>query len=204
VAIPSTLSYGINASGYTGDTPFRFGCYRASAGTLSCSWFSGGLGYDGGEGTPGSAGGAYGWKVKILKQGKTSARVKIWNSLYAIAPDLSGAWTGPTETCQPVLGGTKCKITGTLTISNSGELKAPAMYVNLYLSDDGSYDRGDRLLKQMAAGSVVAGGSIDLAVTYTLPLNQSASGKYVIAVIDPADKIGEVDESNNEAASAVP
>jgi len=198
VTIPSTLSYGINAPGYLGSEQLRFYCSRYTGGKLSCSVFSSGLGYDGTTGNPGDMGGEYGWKVKILKQDQNTAKIRIWNSRYAIAPDLKGEWVSLDQTCHQTSGGQKCQINGTFKILNVGDVNAASTYVNFYLSDDNTYSTGDELLKKVATGKVPTGSEKRKVLAYTFPVGKSASGKYIIAVIDPMDTIAEVHEDDNE------
>jgi immune inhibitor A len=195
VAIPSTVTYGINASGYTGEMPLRFYCYRADAGKLGCSWYSAGLGYDGGTGNPGDVGGEHGWKVKIMKQKKNAATIKVWNSRYVVAPDLSGEWLSLGQTCD----GQKCQINGSIKFRNTGGVDAASSKVYFYLSDDNVYDKGDRLLKKLSTGSLPAGSEATKELTYVFPMGQNATDKYVIAVVDPQDKVAESYEDNNES-----
>jgi immune inhibitor A len=198
VAIPSTVSYGINASGYTGADPFRFHCNRAAAGTLSCYWYGTGLGYNGGTGNPGDVGGEYGWNVKIVKQKKNAATLRIWNSRYAVAPDLNGAWDSLEQSCVPTSGGEKCQINGSFRVLNTGAVDAGSSQVYLYLSEDGSYDQGDRLLKKLKVKPLLAGSHAVAEVAYVFPAGVNATDKYIIAVIDPLDKVAESHEDNNE------
>jgi immune inhibitor A len=200
VAIPSTIHYGINAPGYTDGTRFYYYCYRATEGRLSCYRYDTGLGYDGGTGNPGDVGGQYGWKVKLMKQKPNSATVKIWNSRYAVAPDLNGEWVDLGQSCVPTSGGEKCQINGNFKVLNTGAVDAGSSQVYLYLSEDGSYDKADRLLKKLKIKPLLAGGEATAKVTYVFPAGLNADDKYVIAVIDPLDKVAESHEDNNETA----
>jgi len=106
-------------------------------------------------------------------------------------PDLAGAWQSLTQTCKTNSKGRTCKIAGTLTISNIGNQSAPSSSVEIYLSDGQDY------LKQISVGKLKVGGNKTLKINYSLPSGQSASGKEVFAVIDPADTIVETNETNN-------
>ena len=61
----------------------------------------------------------------------------------------------------------------------------------------GSVLTEDGFLKQVSIGKLKAGGSKTKKLSYSLPSGGSASGKYVIAVIDADNILTEADESNN-------
>jgi hypothetical protein len=112
-------------------------------------------------------------------------------------PDLTGSWTSLTQACRKTAKGQKCTLTGTFAVRNLGTDKA-AGQLRFLLSTDGAYDPGDTVLKQMATGTVKAyGGSVSKRFSLALPTGISASGRYVIAVLDPENAITEADETNN-------
>ena len=53
------------------------------------------------------------------------------------------------------------------------------------------------MLKAVSTGNVRAGVSKAIRLSINLPVRQTASGKYVIAVIDPDNILTELDETNN-------
>jgi hypothetical protein len=106
-------------------------------------------------------------------------------------PDLTGEWASFTQTCKTSSRGQTCKISATLLITNAGNQAAPSSSVEIYLSDKQNY------LKRISIPKLKAGGSKLLTLNYTLPSKQNASGKDVIAVIDPDDTIVETNEGNN-------
>ena len=105
-----------------------------------------------------------------------------------------------TQTCTDTTEGTKCKIAGSLRVSNIGFKKATSSSVLFYLSDDGAFDAGDTLLKEKAVGELAVAATQKIPFDHKLPTGETASGRYVIAVIDPANKIVEIDEVNNFVA----
>jgi hypothetical protein len=125
-------------------------------------------------------------------------------------PDLSAHWTstgvkrtGPTT--KPAF-----TITGTLLVTNQGPAASPPTTATFYLSADAVLDAGDTPLK-LANGkpvtakipAIAAHGTKQLNFTYKLPAGTTSaqlSGKYVIAKLDPANGITEIDEGNNTAA----
>lgn len=93
--IPATDYYTINAPGYNGMDPFRFGCslYTSGpyAGYVGCYWYPSGIGYPGSTGNPSEFDAHYGWRVQVVDESVdgTTATVKIWNTRYngAFTPD---------------------------------------------------------------------------------------------------------------------
>jgi streptogramin lyase len=113
-------------------------------------------------------------------------------------PDLTGQWGSLLHTCRDARNGKKCSISGRLTIQNIGNKNAPSSFVRFYLSDDGQYDEGiDKFLKQVATGTVKAGKNMIKTLSYSFPLGEMASGKYIIVVIDANNTVTESNESNN-------
>ena len=111
-------------------------------------------------------------------------------------PDLAGEWISSSQTCKPSSKGQACKISAKLQVNNIGS-QAVSSYVEVYLSDGTSY------LKRVSTGKIKAGGSKPIPISYVLPKNQSAAGKYLIAVIDPDDAVVEVNEKNNVIFSEI-
>ncbi len=121
----------------------------------------------------------------------------------ASGPDLTGSWARLTHSCKNTPAGLKCKLKGTLTVENRGNRPAPpGAPVYFYLSSDGSWDSGDSLLRSVELGALNAGQSKTRKFNYTLPLGQSAQGKYVIAWIDATDSVAEINEANNIVVSS--
>jgi len=115
----------------------------------------------------------------------------------AANPDLTVQWNYLKQTCK-TSDTTKCKINGSFIIQNTGNQKAGSSSIDFYLSDDDQYDGGDTFLERISTGPINAGNSVVKKLIYRLPAGESASGKYIIAVIDPEDVVTELDESNNE------
>jgi hypothetical protein len=127
----------------------------------------------------------------------------LLNYMYLPMPDLSGHWKLLAQSGRISKKGQQCTIKGTLTIQNTGNTDAKSAFVRFYLSDDPSYDEGDLLLKQVASGTIKANSSKNKQLSYTLPLNGTASQKYIIAVIDADNVITESNESNNSIVSGL-
>ncbi len=116
--------------------------------------------------------------------------------------DLTGELTSLVQTCRDTRRGKKCTISGKLTIENIGTLNAPSSSVRFYLSDDTQYDEGsDTFLKQIVAGRIKAGKSKTKILHYSFPVGETASGKYLIAVMDADNTVMEGNENNNYVLS---
>jgi uncharacterized repeat protein (TIGR02543 family) len=113
-------------------------------------------------------------------------------------PDLTGSWISLTQTCTTTRLGQKCTLKGTLTVSDMGNRDASSTSVSFYLSDNGAFDQTDTFLKSFSTGKLKAGKGKNINLNYNLPAGISASGKYVIAVIDPNNTAPELDNTNNQ------
>ncbi len=110
-------------------------------------------------------------------------------------PDLTGQWTSIYQSCKTSSSGTKCKLTGTLTVRNIGNQNAATSYTDIYAT----MDFVDYVfLKRLGNGSLRAGAGKSVRLSYTLPINTAVrSGAFIVAVIDGDDVIFELDEENN-------
>jgi len=114
-------------------------------------------------------------------------------------PDLTMQWESLIQTCKSSKSGLKCKISGKLNIQNIGTEKATSS-VGFYLSEDEiQNEEADIFLKQATTGSIKSGASKALTFTYNLPSGETASGMFIIAVIDANNTIAESNETNNVA-----
>jgi hypothetical protein len=119
-------------------------------------------------------------------------------TISAVGPDLTGEWTSPViQTCKNTRKGQKCTIKGTFTVNNIGNRDASSTYVGFYLSDDDTYDEGDTQLKQSSTGKIKVGRSKSIKLSNSFPVGQTATDKYIIAVIDGGNSVAEIDETNN-------
>lgn len=125
------------------------------------------------------------------------------NYVNLAMPDLTGQWAVFAQSCKTSKKGQRCSVKGTLNIRNTGNGDAKSAFVQFYLSDDPSLDQEDLLLKQLASGTVKANKSKAKKLSYTFPFNETASHKYLIAVIDADNTIAETDESNNTIVSGL-
>jgi len=112
-------------------------------------------------------------------------------------PDLTGQWSDLVQVCKTRRSGLHCKLTGKLIVQNIGTARAPTSFVRYYLSSDGTFDSGDTLLKQVATGKVKPGKHKKRTLSAKLPAGESATGEFVIAVVDADNTVAECNESNN-------
>jgi subtilase family serine protease len=93
--------------------------------------------------------------------------------------------------------GIKCNIKSKLNIQNIGTKDAISSVVRFYLSDNDAYDAGDIFLKKVSTGKLKVGKSTNKAFAFNFKIGSSATGKYVIAVLDADNKVVEAAEGNN-------
>ena len=115
-------------------------------------------------------------------------------------PDLSGAWANVSN-----IGPSKknvYRITGSFAISNTGTGTAYGVVVNIYLSNDNTFDPGDTLIKTSTYSNIRAGSNKSISISF----NSSTyiGGKYLIGVIDPNNTVDESDEGNNVVSARIP
>ena len=128
---------------------------------------------------------------------KTAAEAKT----RIIGPDLIGTWNAVNET-MPTGGREKLKGSFVVTNQSPTEPTTAGSVVSFYLSDDATLDDQDTLIGESAAfGTLAPGGMATVKLpTFKLPAGIAATGKYVLAVIDPANAVTETDKSNNTVA----
>ncbi len=110
--------------------------------------------------------------------------------------NLSGTWPTLTANCS----GSRCTLRGTLQILNTGDQDAPSSKIRVYLSDNDSYDISDTLMKQFSSGIIKGGNIKNKNVSCTIPSGTTATGKYVIALLDADDTVLEALEVDNAVA----
>ena len=95
--------------------------------------------------------------------------------------------------------GSRCKIIGNVEIRNIGNLNAPSTSVRFYQSNSGLSYTEDSFLKQVSTGRMKTSRGKVKKLSYSFPSGKSASGKYIIAVVDANNTVTEADETNNKA-----
>jgi hypothetical protein len=107
--------------------------------------------------------------------------------------DLTGEWTYMSQKCK----GAVCKLKGSMNVRNTGDEQASSCAIRFYMSEDGIYDGGDMFLREISTGNLKAGMTKRRKLNSTLPSGETATDKYIIAVIDAHGAIGEKNEGNN-------
>lgn len=111
--------------------------------------------------------------------------------------DLQGRWSSMEETCVYKKNSRKCTLSGKFSLENTGSHHAKSSVILFFLSDDGVLDINDRKIKTAKTGNVKALSSKNRVYSYKLPQEESAAGRYFIALIDADDTLEETDETNN-------
>ncbi len=115
--------------------------------------------------------------------------------------DLIGSWEAVTEKSKPS-GADALK--GTFTVTNQGaKLATPAgSVVRFYLCNSATFDGSQQVIGRDAAFGVLGpNASVNVSLQGAKVANPAAaSGKYVIAVIDPDNLVPEADETNNQVS----
>jgi CARDB len=142
--------------------------------------------------TPTKAG--FGFTPSTMDFGGASATL---NFLGTGRPDLQGSWDGLSQRCRVVSGSRRCVLSGTVVVQNSGTVMASGSFVNFYLSADGQVDPTDVSLTRARVSFLAPGASRSIRLSSALPPGSSASGKFVIAVLDAKNGLPESDEGNN-------
>ncbi|MBZ0159098.1 MAG: hypothetical protein K8G79_02970, partial [bacterium] len=115
-------------------------------------------------------------------------------------PDLTGTWGSLSQSCRTRRGVQTCTLSGQFTARNQGNVPAPsASALKFFLSSDGVTQ--ETLLTQVTVGSLRVVRSQRVRLRVPLPSGYSASGKYVVAVLDATNAVGERVESNNVLVS---
>jgi hypothetical protein len=114
-------------------------------------------------------------------------------------PDLALDWLNyDNDGCADSEKGCKCKVKKMLIVSNGGTQDAPSSSLHIYLSGDTVYDPGDLLVKKISIGAIKVEGVRTKKFSLRLLLEKGTPRKYIIAVLDPEDRVEEARETNNQ------
>lgn len=91
-------------------------------------------------------------------------------------------------------------VTGTVTITNTGQAAAGAFIVDLYASADSRLTRGDILLRRVSVPSLVVGNTVPVTFSGKLPVFKRRIN--VLAIVDSGNSIDESVETNNLTSGA--
>ena len=111
------------------------------------------------------------------------------------APDLAASNLALASVSAPVNSST----TLSYKVSNRGTSSSPSAVVGIYLSSNDIFGPADALQATRPIGPLAPGETVNDSFTYVL---NTSGAYYLIAVVNPVNTIGELDESNN-ASNAV-
>lgn len=111
--------------------------------------------------------------------------------------DLSGAWVSATQSCGMPGRPGRCRITGQFTVANSGPKTVAPTQCTFLLSQDETPSPDDIALGTRQVGRLTAGASRTVRLNSRLATGVSASGWYVIGIVDAANRVPENSETNN-------
>ena len=141
--------------------------------------------------------GSFSSSLEIVSNDSNESTVTVTLKARSGPADLTGVWKSLAQTCRDTTEGMTCQIAGSLKVSNIGYKKVTSSSVHVYLSDDEAFDLGDTFLKKKAVGELTVAASQKIPFSFTFPTGETASGQYVIAIVDPMNKVVEIDELNN-------
>ncbi|MBI3801528.1 MAG: FG-GAP repeat protein, partial [Deltaproteobacteria bacterium] len=113
---------------------------------------------------------------------------------------FSGAWQSLDQLC----GGSnkiRCRLKGILEVFNPGILTARASVLHFFLSSDATLDETDPLLEEVKVRALAPQERIEVRLKIHLAREETASGSFVIAVLDATNVVSEVKEENNIVVS---
>lgn len=123
---------------------------------------------------------------------------RIADAQTAATAELTGQWQRLVQTCAPRDGGSRCLLRGMLPVRNQGPRRTPQSFLTtFYLSEDGVLDANDTVLAQLRSGPLRSARAIRLIWRTLLPVGNSATGRFIFAVIDSGNAIAEINEGDN-------
>ena len=142
-----------------------------------------------------------GWSGDCDSEGQvTMDTSKTCTAIFNIPRDLVGSWNFIRKN-GPDRRGTYT-LSGSLNVSNTGAVPANNVIVNVYLSNNSTYELGDTLIASLYYGTI--GAKITKVKSFAVSTKTNPRGKYVIGVIDPSNIVIESNETNNSALKLVP
>ena len=111
--------------------------------------------------------------------------------------DATGEWSSLTQTCRgssPI----RCSLRGQFIVENKSAVSIPRTALAIYLSDDTTVNPATALLLKIYGVNRLKPGQMKKQnINLNLPAGVTASGKYVIAVVDADDNLPDSDDSDN-------
>jgi uncharacterized repeat protein (TIGR01451 family) len=117
--------------------------------------------------------------------------------MRAVGPDLTGSWAALIQRCGGAGASLRCFVSGLFQVRNVGDQQAAPSTLRVFLSRDAALDAGDLLLQGTELASIAPGRQQEVPMSAPLPAGSSASGQYLIVVLDAAEVVAESDEANN-------
>jgi hypothetical protein len=102
-----------------------------------------------------------------------------------IAPDLAVQWGPVSENCSARNGFTRCKITGFVSLTNSGPAGLLPCRIRVLLSDDATPSDDDTVVAVSRLKALPPNAPKTRKISGKLPVGASTAGKMLIAQIDP-------------------
>jgi hypothetical protein len=112
-------------------------------------------------------------------------------------PDLFGQWEEFSQDCKAKRDEIQCKIRAIFEIQNVGNLQASPFTVKLYLSDEPILTDEDTPSVKTRISKLKPAGVKDVKFKFNLEKGETATGKYLIGIIDTNGDVQEANETNN-------
>jgi hypothetical protein len=104
--------------------------------------------------------------------------------------DLTGQWVSLVQVCVGSVPVTRrCTLRGKLAVTNQGTTTSAATKVQILLSPDAVASPTDTVLKLVGVAKLTPGRTITKSFVKALPRGTSASGMFVVAVVDPTHMV---------------
>jgi hypothetical protein len=111
--------------------------------------------------------------------------------------DLSGQWLSLSRTVKKSTSAFRGKI----RVMNLGAQEAPSSALQVYQSANSAFEAAVQCLGEIRVSSIPAGGYVDVSLRLTAPYDGSVV--YLMAILDAANALVEMDETNNTAVSGL-
>ncbi|HLY37726.1 MAG TPA: CARDB domain-containing protein [Candidatus Binatia bacterium] len=111
--------------------------------------------------------------------------------------DLTGSWITLHQVCRRVRGNARCRLNGRFRMQNVGATGATGSVLRFALSTDGTTPTAT--LKQMNMPAMAPGDTEPMRLRAPVP-GGSASGMFVLAIVDATGVVPESNETNNVIA----
>jgi hypothetical protein len=115
-------------------------------------------------------------------------------------PDLFGQWKEFSQDCKTRRDEIRCETKAAFEVRNTGNLQASSFVVRFFLSADSNLDEEEDLfIGRERIGKLKPIKGKEIKLKFKLERGETATGKYLLALVDANDDIVEADETNNLA-----